>query len=94
MTPSLKQLHRKMKREYFHHRKSPKWKKLRMLFKKKKKITIRKFYSEIVNNLKQTNPSRWYTIAKKLENNYVDYELEVESIKDLSNEEASEAIDS
>ena len=59
MTPKLKNLNRRVKREFFKNRKSPKWRNLKKQFKKLKKKTVRTFYSEFVSELKLTNPLKW-----------------------------------
>ena len=56
MTPKLKELLRKVQREYFLNRGSTKWRKLKTEFKKKKWKTISSFHSKFVKELKQTNP--------------------------------------
>jgi hypothetical protein len=66
MSPQLKQLHRSMQREFYRHRKSSKYKKLKSKFKKLKKKTIRSFYSNFVSDLKVTDPGRWYAMANKI----------------------------
>ena len=66
MTPELKQLQRRTQREFYKHRKSTKWKGLKKKFKKLKKHTARTFYDNFVNDLKFTNPSKWYEMAKKI----------------------------
>ena len=66
MTPELKQLQRQTQREFYIRRKSTKWKNLKRKIKSLKKKTVRKFYSSFVNTLKDTNPSKWYEMAKKI----------------------------
>ena len=65
MSPTLKQIHRKMQREFFLHRKSSKFKTLKSKFKKMKKKAIRTYYSEFVSELKLSDPGKWYAMAKK-----------------------------
>ena len=65
ITPELRQLQRQTQREFYKRRKSTKWKKLKRKFKYLKKKTVRKFYSNFVTDLKTTNPSKWYEMAKK-----------------------------
>ena len=60
MNPHLKNLLRKVKREFYQKRKSPKWRKLKKRFKKLKQKTVRTFYSNFVTDLKASNPSKWY----------------------------------
>ena len=52
MSPSLKQLHRQMQREFCRHRKSEKYKKLKSKFKKMKRKAVKSFYSDYVLELK------------------------------------------
>ena len=94
MTPQLKNLNRKLKREFFKNRKSQKWKTLKGRFKKLKKRTIQAFYSNFVNELKESNPSKWYSMAKKLgtDQTNMDPRLKVESMKDLDDKEAAEEV--
>ena len=63
MTPQLKKLIRKIKREFYMHRKSPKWRRLKSRFKKLKRNTVKQFYSEFVTELKPSNPGKWYSMA-------------------------------
>ena len=86
-SPELKQLHRKMQREFYHHRKSSKYKKLKSKFKKMKRKAVTIFYSVFVSDLKKTNPSKWHTMTKKI--GAVDQmsfgDIEVESLSDCKN---------
>ena len=66
MSPALKQIHRKMQREFYLHRKSKKYKKLKSKFKKMKRKNIKSFYSEFVSELKLSDPGKWYALAKKI----------------------------
>ena len=66
MSPHLKQLHRKMQREFYKRRKSEKYKELKSKFKKLKKKTLRNFYSNFVSDLKETDPGKWYSMAKRI----------------------------
>ena len=87
MSPQLKQLHRAMQREFYKHRRSMKYKKLRSKFRKLKRTTVKKFYSSFVSDLKHTNPGKWYNMARKI--GAVDQmtggEIKVESLTGLSN---------
>ena len=65
-SPSLKLLHRKVKREFYKHRQSNKWRKLKARFKKLKRKAIKTFYSKFVNDLKQSEPGKWYKMAKRI----------------------------
>ena len=94
MTPQLKNINRKTKREFYRNRKSPKWKKLKRKFKLLKRNTVKNFYSEFVSELKHTNPAKWYSMAKRLgaEQHYNNGELSVECLKGLDNNQAAEQI--
>ena len=90
-SPALKQLHRKMQREFFLHRKSIKFKKLKTKFKKMKRHAIKTFYSDFVSNLKQSDPRKWYAMAKKI--GAVDQmtggDIEIESLAEIDNGQAA-----
>ena len=58
MTPQLKKLIRKIKREFYMHKKSPKWRRLKSRFKKLKRNTVKQFYNEFVTELKSSNPGK------------------------------------
>ena len=94
MTPQLKNLNRKVKREFYKRRKSAQWKKLKKQFKKLKRKTVRTFYSDFVSELKETNPSKWYSMAKRLgaEQTCKDGQVSVECLKGMDNCQAAEEI--
>ena len=93
-TPELKQIHRKMQREYYKKRRSPKWLKLKKSFKALKRKSIKSFYSGFVNELKSTNPGKWYQMAKRIGALDVmnDGEVKVEILDGLSNQDGAEMI--
>ena len=94
MSPPLKQLHRQMQREHHLHRKSPKYKKLKSKFKKKKRKAIKAFYSEFVTELKLSNPGKWYAMAKKIGATDLinEGETQVESLSEFSNLQSAHKI--
>ena len=94
MTPELKQVHRKVQREYSRNRKSVKWKTLKAKFKKLKRKAMQKFYEHFVTDLKETNPSRWYNMAKKIGAvNQTDSErVNVECLDAIDDQEAVEVV--
>ena len=67
MSPELKQLHRAKQREYYKHRKSIKYKKLKLKFKKLKRKTLKNVYSNFVSDLKQTDPGKGTVWQSRLE---------------------------
>ena len=94
MTPELKQLHRRVQREFFKSRQSAKWRKLKKSFKKLKKKSVRSFHTKFVNEMKISDPGKWYRLAKKIgavgQNN--DGDIKVESLTEMTNEQAVEEI--
>ena len=64
--PSLKLMYREMQQEYFKSGKSETWKKLKKVFRKSKRVAVRTFYSNFVSELKTTNPSMYYKMAKRI----------------------------
>lgn len=94
MTPELKQLHKRVQREFFKSRQSAKWKKLKKSFKKLKKKSVRSFHTKFVNEMKISDPGKWYRLAKKIgavgQNN--DGDIKVESLIEMTNEQAVEEI--
>ena len=61
VTPEIKSIDRKKKREYVKHRKSEKWKRLNEQFQTKCKQAKASYYTNIVEDLKTSNPSQWYS---------------------------------
>ena len=94
MTPQLKVLNRKIKREFYKNRKSFRWKKLKKKFKTLKRSTVKNFYSEFVKELKVSNPAKWYSMAKRLgaEQRHSDGELNVDCLKGLDNQQSAEQV--
>ena len=94
MTPHLKQISRAMKREFYKHRKSAKYKKMKSKFKKLKRKSLKSFYSDFVSNLKATDPGKWYEMAKRIGavNVMGGGETKVESLSHLSNKESAQKI--
>ena len=92
--PQLKNLNRRTKREFYKNRKSAKWKRLKQKFKRLKRQTVKNFYSKFVTELKESNPSKWYSMAKRLgaEQNNKTGELSVECLKGLNNKQAAEQV--
>jgi hypothetical protein len=94
MTPQLKNLNRKIKREFHKNHKCFKWKKLKKKFQCLKRSTVKNFYSKFVNELKVGNPAKWCSMAKRLgtEQHNKGGELSVECLAGLSNREAAEEV--
>ena len=94
MSPELKQMQRRTQREFFKRRKSKKWKKLKKKFKILKRKTIQKFYKNFVEDLKQTDPSKWYGMTKRIGavNNMEHGDLIVEELVGVNDDESAELI--
>ena len=94
MTPELKQVHRNMQREYFKHRRSMKYKSLKRRYRRLKQKSIKNRLNSFVTELKQTAPSKWFSMAKKIGavEDKDSGEVVVDSLKNLSNKEAANDI--
>ena len=66
ITPELKTLSRKIKKEFYRHKRSHLWKKLKKEFKTKKKCAIQNFHRDFVTDLKASDPGKFYLMCKKL----------------------------
>ena len=64
--PGLKLKYREMQCEFFINGKSQKWKKLRSAFRRDKRLAVKSFYSKFVTELKTTDPSMYYKMAKRI----------------------------
>ena len=94
VTPEVKEISRKKRREYFKNRKSPKWKTLDDLFNKKCKIAKQSYYENIVQDLKNSNPSQWYSKLKRMTSHdqLKSEKVNVEEICHLSDKDQVEII--
>ena len=94
MNPKLKSLQRKVQREFFKHRQSDKWRNLKRRFRRMKRKAIKSFHSNFVTELKQSNPSNWYKMAKKI--GAIDQmncgDVHVEQLDGLNNKQAAQAV--
>ena len=55
-----------IQREYFHNRRSTKWRQMKVRLKREKRKAAKTFYSIFVTELKMTNPGKWYQMAKRI----------------------------
>ena len=94
MTPSLKILLRKKQREFLKNRKSTKWRNLDRRFNKLKRSSIKNFYSKFVSDLKQSDPGKWYQMAKRLGSvdQMNDGQILVNELADYSDQESANKI--
>ena len=63
---SLKLLDRRRKREFYKHSRSEKWQRLNTEFIQKCKDEKEKYYCDIVKDLKNSNPGKWYSKVKRM----------------------------
>ena len=94
VTQQVKDLDRKCKREFYKHQKSDKWKRLSAQFELKCEKAKEDYYTNIVEDLKSSNPSQWYSkvkrmggIAESRTGNTI-----VEDLEGISNENQAEKI--
>ena len=92
--PALKILHRKVQREFYKHRQSPKWKRMKNKFKKLKRKAVKNFYSKFISDLKLSEPGKWYRMAKKIGaiDQMNNEQIKVEELEGLDNKTCSEMI--
>ena len=62
----LKKLDRRRKREYIKHKKSKKWHFLNSKFEEKFSEEKEKYYTNIVEDLKISQPGQWYSKLKRM----------------------------
>ena len=62
----LKALDRKRKREFNKHHKSEKWEKLNKEFGERCKAAKEQYFKNMVSDLKESNPSKWYSKLKRM----------------------------
>ena len=93
-SPAIKQIHRRMCREFFKNRRSPKYKKLKFKFKKMKRKSIKEFYSTFVSDLKICNPGKWYAMAKKIGavDQMTNGDIQVECLSCFNNKQCADKI--
>ena len=94
ITHKLKQLDRKRKRIYNKEKKSIKWKLIDKQFKEECKNAKSQFYKKSLEELKSTQPRKWYSCLKKISSH--DQKMRetpfVEEISNLSDQEQAEKI--
>ena len=71
-----------------------KFKKLKNKFKKLRRKSVQKFHSEFLSELKQTNPAKWYEMARKIGAIYDNYDgdIKVDTLLQYSNTQAAQKI--
>ena len=94
VTPEIKEISRRKRREFSKKRKSTKWKNLNALFEEKCDMARKAYYKNIVSDLKHSNPGQWYSKLKRMTSHdqLESEQVNVESICDLSDKEQAEVI--
>ena len=92
VTSELKQIDRNRKREYCRKKKSPKWKKLEEDFVKKSEKAKTDYSQNIVNDLKSSNQSQWYSKIKRMTSHSIEEETAVVEFQGLSDQVQTERI--
>ena len=91
----LKKLDRLRKREFFKHKKSPRWEYLNQKFLEKCQEEKEKYYSKIVCDLKESNVSQWYSKVKRMAGQHspsLPSDNCVEELEGLSDQDQAEKI--
>ena len=94
ITPEIKNISRRKRREFSKHRKSPKWKTLNKIFEEKCDLARKSYYENIVSDLKTSNPGQWHSKLKRM-TSYDQMkadEVIVDSICHLSDQDQAEQI--
>ena len=93
-TEEMKRLKRLKSREFQKHRRSIKWRELNARYKREVSLAKKKYYKQIIQDLKKSNPSQWYSKLKRLcsFDQHKSDPVIVESIKHLTDEQQAEAI--
>ena len=93
-TEKVKKIKRIKCREYSKHRKSPKWLTLKVKYDNVIKEEKTKFCRKVVKDLKESNPSQWYSKLKRLCSYDLEKqeELHCEEIDLLSDQEQADKL--
>ena len=93
-TEQLKKLDRKRRREYQHNRRSIRYYELQRQYKLKCSQENKKFFKKILRQVRQSNPSQWYSTLKRISNHEQEKSkpLQVAEICHLTDKEQAEAI--
>ena len=94
VTTEIKEISRRKKREFSKKRRSPKWKRLDQIFSEKCEIAKSSYYTNMVSDLKTSNPSQWYSKSKRMSSHdqLKSESVNVEQIMHLSAKEQANKI--
>ena len=90
----IKSLDRRCKREYSKRKKSSKWNSMTENFRKKCEQAKKDYSKNIVNDLKSSNPSQWYSKIKRMSSysNEKDQDIVVQELAGLKPQDQAERI--
>ena len=93
-TSTLKVMYNKMQNEFFKNRKSQKWKSLMLKFRKSEKKACKKFYRNFVSELKVSNPTQYFKMAKEIgaSNQTNNGDIKIECLENLSAQDQVQAV--
>ena len=83
MTPELKNLDRKRKRQFQKHRKSERWHFLNSKFEEKCNLVKSNYYKNMIEDLKISNPGQWYSKFKRI-SSHDQHKGEIVNVEELS----------
>ena len=94
MTPELKQLDRRRKREFRKHRRSEKWNHLNSKFEEKCNSAKGNFHKNMMKDLKISNPRQWYFKLKRMSSHdqHKGETVNVEELSELDDQQQADRI--
>ena len=93
ITKKIKKLDRLRKREFFKNKKSLKWQKLNSEFLELCKKGKENYFTNIVQDLKESNTSQWFSKVKRMSGNFSDFaEITVDELIPYSDQDQAELI--
>ena len=93
-TEALKKIDKLRRREYRHNRRSKRYLELQQHYKIKCKQEKKKFFKKMVRQVREANPSQWYSLLKRIGNydQEKSNEFQISEICHLSDQDQAEAI--
>ena len=94
VTKEIKDIDKKRKKEFSKHYKSAKWKKLDFIYKSKLEAAKESYYTNIVEDLKESNIGQWYSKIKRMSGNKCNSEenFDIEELRNMNDLDQAEAI--
>ena len=92
VTADIKAVDRRRKREYNKNKRSTKWEALNEKFEQKCEKARHDYAENIVNDLKTSNPSQWYSKIKRMSAHHQNEESIVQELIGLSDQDQAEQI--